>query len=62
MLTFYLPKKLRPWAKAINASLAGIALIVLHGAFTGEWDLGSLETLIGAGLLGGVVFATPNQA
>ncbi len=61
MLTAFIPARLRPWAKAINAALGGIALVVLHGVFTGDWDLGALETLIGAGLLTGVVFATPNE-
>ena len=61
MFTFYLPSALRPYAKALNAALGGIALLVLHGLFTGDYDLDTLETLIGAGILSGVVFATPNE-
>ena len=62
MFTFYPPAPFKPYAKALNAALGGIALLVLHGLFTGDYDLTSLETLIGAGILSGVVFVTPNDA
>lgn len=60
MFTFYIPTALKPWAKALNAALGGIALVVLHGLLGGGYDLNAIETLVGAGLLSGVVFATPN--
>lgn len=62
MFSFYLPAALKPYAKALNAALGGIALVVLHGVVTGDYDVTALETFIGAGILSGVVFATPNDA
>lgn len=61
MFTFYIPTFLKPWAKALNAALGGLALVLLHGLLGGGYDLDAIEALVGAGILSGVVFATPNE-
>lgn len=60
MFTAHIPASLKPYAKALNAALSAAAVIIVHGLFTGEWDLNTLESIVTVGLIGGVVFATPN--
>jgi hypothetical protein len=56
-----IPARLRPYAKALLSALTPLLLFVAHGLISGEWDLKSLDLIVGALITGVTVYGVPNQ-